>query len=147
MANRWGFPGGSDSKASTHNVGDQSSIPRLERSPGEGNGNPLQYSCLENPTDGRGWWATIHGVAKSRKRLSNFTFTFNGQMAVWPMGYRDKHMNRESIRETGQAGEKGLSSSASLFAARETEAHGGTIWALEIGLPVPRTPVPTGPDL
>ena len=41
---------------------------------GEGNDNPLQYSCLENPTDGEAWWATVHGVAKSRTRLSDFTF-------------------------------------------------------------------------
>ena len=47
-----------------------------EDSPGEGNGNPLQYSCLENPMDGGAWWATVHGVAKSRTGLSNFTFTF-----------------------------------------------------------------------
>ena len=46
------FPGGLDGKASAYNVGDPSSIPALERSPGEGNGNPLQYSCLENPMDG-----------------------------------------------------------------------------------------------
>ena len=44
---------------------------------GEGNGNTLQYSCLENPMDGGAWWATVHGVAKSRTRLSNFTFTFH----------------------------------------------------------------------
>ena len=44
---------------------------------GEGNGNPLQYSCLENPMDGGAWWAADHGVAKSRTRLSNFTFTFH----------------------------------------------------------------------
>ena len=44
---------------------------------GEGNGNPLQYSCLENPMDGGAWQAAVHGVAKSRTRLSNFTFTFN----------------------------------------------------------------------
>ena len=43
---------------------------------GEGNGNPLQYSCLENPMEGGAWWATVHGVAKSRTRLSDFTFTF-----------------------------------------------------------------------
>ena len=46
------FPGGSDGKASAYNVGDPGSIPGLGRSPGEGNGNPLQYSCLENPMDG-----------------------------------------------------------------------------------------------
>ena len=44
---------------------------------GEGNGNPLQYSCLENPMDGGTWWAAVHGVAKSQTRLSNFTFTFH----------------------------------------------------------------------
>ena len=43
---------------------------------GEGNGNPLQYSCLENPMDGGAWWAAVHGVAKSWTRLSDFTFTF-----------------------------------------------------------------------
>ena len=44
---------------------------------GEGNGTPLQYSCLENPMDGGAWWATVHGVAKSRTQLSDFTFTFH----------------------------------------------------------------------
>ena len=44
---------------------------------GEGNGIPLQHSCLENPMDGGAWWATVHGVTKSRTRLSNFTFTFH----------------------------------------------------------------------
>ena len=48
-----------------------------EDSLGEGNGNPLQYSCLENPMDGRAWWATVHRVAKSRTRLSDFTFSFH----------------------------------------------------------------------
>ena len=70
------FPGGSDSKASAYNARDPSSIPGSGRSSGEGNGNPLQYSCLENPTDGGAWWATVHGVAKSRTQLSDFTFTF-----------------------------------------------------------------------
>ena len=48
-------------KASACNVGDLGSIPGLGRSPGEGNGNPLQCSCLENPMDGGAWWATVHG--------------------------------------------------------------------------------------
>ena len=59
------------------NVGDLGSIPGSVRSPGEGNGNPLQYSCLENPMDGAAWWAAVHGVARSRTRLSKFTFTFH----------------------------------------------------------------------
>ena len=63
-------------KASACNAGDLGSIPGLGRSPGEGNGNPLQYSCLENPVDGGVWWATVHGVTKSRTRLSDFTFSF-----------------------------------------------------------------------
>ena len=70
-----GFPGGSDGKASAYNAGDPDLIPGSGRSPGKGNGNPLQYSCLENPMDGVAWWATVHGVAKSWTRLSDFTFT------------------------------------------------------------------------
>ena len=61
----WGFPGGSDGKESACNVGDPGSIPRLGRSHGEGNGNSLQYSCLENSMDRGAWRATAHGVAKS----------------------------------------------------------------------------------
>ena len=61
------FPGGSDGKASAYNVGDPGSIPGLRRSPGEGNGNPLQYSCLENPMDGEAWQAAVQWVAKTRK--------------------------------------------------------------------------------
>ena len=68
------FPGGSEVKASAYNEGDLGSIPGSGRSPGEGNGNPLQYSCLENAMDGGAWWATALGVAKSLTRLSNFTF-------------------------------------------------------------------------
>ena len=60
------FPGGSDGKASAYNVRDLGSIPGSERSPGEGNGNPLQCSCLENPMDGGAWEATVHEVTKSR---------------------------------------------------------------------------------
>ena len=60
--NTWpGFPGGSEVKASASNVGNLGLIPGLGRSPAEGNGNPLQYSCLENPMDGEAWWATVHG--------------------------------------------------------------------------------------
>ena len=66
--------GGSEFKASACNVGDLGLIPGSRRSPGEGNGNPLQYSCLENPMDGGAWWATVHRVAKSQTLLSDFTF-------------------------------------------------------------------------
>ena len=68
------FPGGSEAKASAWNVGDPGSIPGSGRSPGEGNGNPRQYCCLENPMDGGAWWATVYGDAKSRTGLSGFTY-------------------------------------------------------------------------
>ena len=61
---------------STCNAGDLDSIPGWGRSPGEGNDNTLQYSCLENPMDGGAWWAIVHGVAKSQTRLSDLLFTF-----------------------------------------------------------------------
>ena len=60
-----GFPGGSEVKASAWNAGDLGLIPGSGISPGEGNGTPLQYSCLENPKEEGPWWATVHGVAKS----------------------------------------------------------------------------------
>ena len=60
-----GFPGGSYGKASACNTGDLGSVPGLGRSPAEGKGYPLQYSCLENTMDREAWWATVHGVAKS----------------------------------------------------------------------------------
>ena len=63
------FPDGSDDQESACNAGDPSSIPGSGKSPGEGNGNPLQYSCLENCMDRGAWQATAHGVAKSRTRL------------------------------------------------------------------------------
>ena len=66
-----GFPDGSEGKESTYHVGDLGSIPELGRYPGEGNGTPLQYSCLENPMDRGAWWATVHGMAKSQTRLSD----------------------------------------------------------------------------
>ena len=66
-----GFPGGSDGKESACNAGDLGLIPGLGRCPGGVHGNPLQYSCLENPMDREVWRATVHGVAKSRTRLSD----------------------------------------------------------------------------
>ena len=62
-----GFPGGSDCEESACNAGDLGSIPGSGRSPGEGDGYPLQYSCLENPMDRGIWWATVHGVKKSQR--------------------------------------------------------------------------------
>ena len=65
------FPGDSDGKESACNVGDPGSISGLGRSPGEGNGNPLQYSCLENPMNERAWRAAVHAATKSWTRLSD----------------------------------------------------------------------------
>jgi len=62
---------------------------------GEGNGNPLQYSCLENPMDRGAWWATVHGVAKSRTRLSNFTF-----MLVILLNIKTKHSSYKKYCQT-----------------------------------------------
>ena len=59
---------------------------------GEGNDSPLQYSCLENPMDGGAWWATVHGVAKSRTPLSDFTFT---------LGFPDSSVGKESACNAG----------------------------------------------
>ena len=64
-----GFPGGSDGKESVCSVRDLGLSPGLGRSPGEGNANPLQYSCLENPMDGGAWQATVHGVANGQTQL------------------------------------------------------------------------------
>ena len=66
-----GFPGGADGKESACNAGDLGSIPGLRRAPGRGHGNPLQYSCLENPHGKGAWWATVHGVTKSWVWWSN----------------------------------------------------------------------------
>ena len=77
------FLGGSDGKASAYNVGDLGSIPGMGRSPGKGNGKPLQNSFLENPMDRGSWQATVHEVVKNWTRRSNFTFTFTNQSEAY----------------------------------------------------------------
>ena len=67
---RMHFPHSLDGKESARNAGDLESIPGLGRSPGEGNGNPFQYSCLENPMDRGAWQTTVHGVARVGHDLS-----------------------------------------------------------------------------
>ena len=74
------FPGGSDGKESACNTGDLGLIPELGRSPGEGNGYPLQYSCLENSMDRGAWLATHCGVTKSRTWLSDWRFYFHTKL-------------------------------------------------------------------
>ena len=68
-----GFPGGSDGKEPACNAGDPGSVPGLGRSPGEGNGNPFHYSCLEKPMDRGAWRVTVHGVTKSGTRLKGLS--------------------------------------------------------------------------
>ena len=82
-----GFPGGSEVEVSAWNAGDPGSIPGLGRFPGEGNGNPLQYSCPENPMDRGAWWATVHGVAKSRTQLSDFMMLSERNCLVYEPTY------------------------------------------------------------
>ena len=66
-----GFPGGSAVKNPPANAGDVGSIPESGRSPGEGNGNPLRYSCLGNPMDRGAWQATVHGITEGQTQLSD----------------------------------------------------------------------------
>ena len=63
-------------KSPSASAGDMGSIPGSGRSPGEGNGNPLQYPCLENPMDRGAWWATVHGVTKSQTQLTHSAYTY-----------------------------------------------------------------------
>ena len=74
-----GFPGSSDGKESACSAGDLGLIPELGRFPGEGDGNPLQYSCLGNSTDRGAWRAAVHGVAKSQTQLIDLTSTTDDQ--------------------------------------------------------------------
>ena len=87
--NKRGFPRWLRGKDSACNAGDAGSIPGSGRSPGEGNGNPLQYSCLGNPMDRGAWWATVHGVTG---RESNTTYQLNNK----------DNMNRRPVRRAGQ---------------------------------------------
>ena len=112
----WGFPGGSEVKASACNAGDLGSIPGSGRSPGEGNGKPLQYSCLENPMDGGAWWATVHGVAKSQTRLSNFTYFYY----YYYISSTSDHQALESARGWG-----------ALVQRRERRGEGVSVWYRE----------------
>ena len=92
-----GLPRWLSGKESTRNAGDWGLIPRCGRSPGEGNGNPLQYSCLGNSTDRGAWRATVHGVAKSRTRLSDWEHTssfrrYTHGLSAIPQGTPDRKL-------------------------------------------------------
>ena len=87
------------------------SIPGSGRSPGEGNSNPLQYSCLENPMDGGAWWATVHGVTKSRILLSDFTHSYiaGGFFAIWDSGWNQGLLHCRQILLGSEPPQKPLS--------------------------------------
>ena len=82
LSQKLGFPSGSDGKEPAHNAGDPGSIPRPRRSPGEGNGKPLQYSCLENSMERRAWQAIVHGVTKRETQLMTKTHAHINTTAV-----------------------------------------------------------------
>ena len=90
-----GFPGGSDGKASACNAGNLGSIPGLGRSPGEGNGNPFQYSCLENSMDRGAWQVKVYGIAKSRRDTTErVTLSLSYFACVgFKITYREKSSN------------------------------------------------------
>ena len=104
----YGFPGGLDVKAYACNAGDLGSIPGSRRSPGEGNGNPLQYSFLENPMDGGAWWAAVHAVPKNRTQLreqffmqtvhlSFYTHTHTHTRLIWHQWKSGINMSQECL--------------------------------------------------
>ena len=115
-----GFLGGSEGKASACNEGDTSSVPRLGRSPGEGNGNPLQYSCLENSMYGGAWWATVHGVTKSWTRLSNFTCSLG---IGWKLTFSSSVTTAEFSKFAGTLSEELLQHHLLRFEIVQLEFH------------------------
>ena len=91
------FPGGSNGKASVYIAGDPGSIPGLGRSLGEGNGNPLQYYCLENSMDRGAWQATVHGVSKSWTQLTSCSSCFLFfNLLTWSITLIDLHILKNS---------------------------------------------------
>ena len=95
----WGLPGSSDGKESAYKTGDPGSTPGSGRSPGEGKGNPLQYSCLGNPKDGGTWQATVYGVAKESNTTERLTLTYSlNNLAISFLGVYLKEMNHMSIQ-------------------------------------------------
>ena len=96
-----GFPRGSNRKEFACNARDLGSVPGLERSPGEGHDNPLQYSCLENPMDWGAWWATVHGITKSWTWLSDQHFQIESSILL---GFPPSSFGKESVCKAGDPG-------------------------------------------
>ena len=87
-----GFPGGSDGEEPACNAGDLGSTPGSGRSPGGGHGNPLQYSCLENPMDREAWWPTVYEAAKSQTQLSDYNTHTGSYSASQVVQWRRLHL-------------------------------------------------------
>ena len=94
-------------KESTCPAGDIDLIPGTGRSPGEGNGNPLQYSCLENPMDRGAWRAAVHGVTKSQTRLNTVSYTMSKTTQIMPFNPHDNCIIRYCITSISQRGKLG----------------------------------------
>ena len=127
-----GFPGGSDGKGSACHVGDPGSIPGLGRSPGEGNGYPFQYSCLETSTDRGAWQATAHGVTKGWIRLNNFQFTKARQGFTGPLLQQEVVRTNNNFLACSQVGvEVGQEGWACFLYAVRVGRGGSRRWARE----------------
>ena len=101
------FPGGSDGKESACNAGDPGLIPRSGRSRGEGNGNPLQYSCLENPMDRGSWQATVHRVTELHTTRLSHTFTLSLCLPPFsPNFIRSSHLTPSAFKSLHAADKK-----------------------------------------
>ena len=97
-----GFPGGSDGKESACNARNLSLLPGFKRSSGKGNGDPLQYSCLENPRDGGAWWASVYGVAQSQTRLKRPSSNSSSTSLVAQMVKRLSRMWETRVQSLGR---------------------------------------------
>ena len=108
-----GFPGGLDGRVckSACSAGDLGLIPGSGRSTEEGNGNPLQFSCLENSMGREAWWVTVHGVSMSQIQLNNFHFFFIYSERSWKASWRQWHLrwdlkDEQEVTLQGHQGEK-----------------------------------------
>ena len=111
---------------------------------GEGNGTPLQYSCLENPMDGGAWWAAVCGVARSRTRLSNFTFTFRFHALEKGMATHSSVLAWRIPRTKEPGGLPSIGSHRVGHDCSDLAAAAVKLWASEVALVVKTPPANTG---
>ena len=123
-----GLPWWLSDKESACNAGDPGSIPGLGRSPGEGHGNPLQYSCLENPKDGGAWWATIHEVAESQTRLKRLSSSSSSGGGKQPARQCRRHKRCRLIRGLGRSPGEGHGNLLQ-YSSLKNPMDRGVLWA------------------